>query len=143
MWDQAGAHETDAGIATIYLRRVFELPAAPKGAKLHITVDNRYTLFVNGEKVGSDGEWNTVEQYDLAKQLKAGKNVIAVEAGNDGGPAGAIVWLGVTFAGVVRINNREYARLECAGSVKGVDDVGPGKHTLDGTAYFDLEAGLQ
>jgi hypothetical protein len=46
------------------------------------------------------------------------------------------------FVGVVRISNRDFARLELTGSVKGVDDLGPGKHTIDGTAYFDLGDGM-
>ncbi|MGL4421173.1 MAG: hypothetical protein ACRCZF_10950, partial [Gemmataceae bacterium] len=44
------------------------------------------------------------------------------------------------FAAVVKVNNRDHAKLILAGSVKGVDDLGPGEHRIDGTAYYDLTA---
>ncbi|QEL16592.1 hypothetical protein [Limnoglobus roseus] len=43
------------------------------------------------------------------------------------------------FLGVVTINGHKQARLSLSGSARGVDDNGPCKHTLDGTAYFDLD----
>ncbi len=43
------------------------------------------------------------------------------------------------FVGVVTINGRKQARLSLSGSARGVDDNGPCQHTLDGTAYFDLD----
>ena len=49
-------------------------------AELWITVDNHYTVYVNGQKVGSDGQWETVEKYDVTKHLVAGKNVLAIVA---------------------------------------------------------------
>jgi hypothetical protein len=42
------------------------------------------------------------------------------------------------LAGIVTLNGRRQARISLAGSVRGVDDNGPCRHTLDGTAYFDL-----
>ena len=35
-------------------------------------MDNEYEAFVNGHKVGADGEWVTVEKYDVAKHLVQG-----------------------------------------------------------------------
>jgi hypothetical protein len=49
--------------------------------------------------------------------------------------------LTMKFIGIVRLQNRDYARLELTGTVKGVDDMGPGQHTIDGTGYFDVAAG--
>ena len=43
------------------------------------------------------------------------------------------------FVGVVTVNGHKQARLSLSGSARGVDDNGPCKHTLDGTAYFDLD----
>lgn len=42
------------------------------------------------------------------------------------------------LVGVVTINGRRQARLSLTGSIRGIDDNGPCKHSLDGTAYFDL-----
>jgi hypothetical protein len=44
------------------------------------------------------------------------------------------------LVGVVTVNGRKQARLSLSGSVRGVDDNGPCKHALEGTAYFDLDA---
>lgn len=42
---------------------------------------------------------------------------------------------------VTPIDGRQHAKLSFTGSVKGVDDHGPCRHAIDGTAYFDLAAG--
>lgn len=44
------------------------------------------------------------------------------------------------LVGIVTVNGRRQARISLAGTIRGVDDNGPCKHTLDGTAYFDLDA---
>lgn len=48
--------------------------------------------------------------------------------------------LTVEFVGVVPVNNRRHAKLSVGGTVKGVNEDGPNRQKLDGTAYFDLEA---
>lgn len=82
-------------VETAYLRRTFVLPENLVGvgeAKLAITADNSYVLFVNGRRVSSDaGDWQTAEVYDIRKALMAGENAIAVEATNNGGPAAAMI----------------------------------------------------
>lgn len=47
--------------------------------------------------------------------------------------------LEVEFVGVIESNKKQYAKLTFAGTVKGVNEDGPSRQTLDGTAYFDLE----
>lgn len=46
-----------------------------------------------------------------------------------------------TFAGVVALDGRRYAKLTVAGTVKGVTEDGPARQKLDGLAYYDLAAG--
>jgi hypothetical protein len=48
--------------------------------------------------------------------------------------------LTVEFVGVVTVNGRRHAKLTVGGTVKGVNEDGPNRQRLDGTAYFDLEA---
>jgi putative membrane-bound dehydrogenase-like protein len=93
VWDEADANTVAQTNDPRYLRRTFQLPAKAVQAELWITVDNYYAVYVNGHKVGADGEWQTIEKYDVAKHLVAGKNVLAILAKNDGGPAGAIARL--------------------------------------------------
>ncbi len=81
-----------------YFRKSFELPAAPKEAKLTVTVDNQYELFVNGEKIGADKQWEQAETYDVTARLKPGKNVVAVLAINEGGIAAALAQLRIIGA---------------------------------------------
>lgn len=90
VWDNPGA-ATNAGNDPIFVRHEFELPAAPVSATIKATADNIYELYLNGEKLGGDAAWESAESYDVAKQLVAGKNVIAVRAQNQGSPAGLIV----------------------------------------------------
>ncbi|MBY0461325.1 MAG: hypothetical protein K2V38_28750, partial [Gemmataceae bacterium] len=50
--------------------------------------------------------------------------------------------LTVEFVGVTRVNDRRLARLKISGTVKGVNQDGPSRQKIDGTAYFDLESNL-
>ena len=63
-------------------------------AVAHVGVDNWCEMLVNGEKVGSTGDFKQVKEFDLASRLHPGENVIAVEAenaGTDPNPAGLVV----------------------------------------------------
>ena len=83
------------GAENCFFRKTFELPAKPKAATVLITADNAYDLYVNGSMVGADGGfdavyWSSLEKYDTAPMLAAGRNVLAVRGHNMGGPAGLI-----------------------------------------------------
>jgi len=94
IWDGKG--ESSNNIR--HFRRSFELKTKPTKADIHITADNNYTVFVNGQKIGADGSWNSVEKYDMAPALKVGTNVVAIEGRNGGGPAGLIARLSLLLA---------------------------------------------
>lgn len=98
IWDSTAAGGNTPGNEPLYVRGTLDLAAAPKQGELFITCDNVYTVWVNGEKVGSDSEWNSLDKYDVTRRLVVGKNAIAVEANNEGGAAGLIAWLKVTAA---------------------------------------------
>ncbi len=64
-------------------RRRFQLPAAPDTAALTVTVDGRYQLFVNGQRLGRgpvrcDPLYQRTDTYDARSYLHAGDNVIAL-----------------------------------------------------------------
>jgi len=93
IWDAKSA--LGEGTENVFFRKPIELPARPKSATILVTADNAYDLYVNGSLVGSDGGfdavfWSSLEKYDLAPLLVAGKNVIAMRGNNMGGPAGLI-----------------------------------------------------
>ncbi|HHH49508.1 MAG TPA: alpha-rhamnosidase, partial [Saprospiraceae bacterium] len=70
-------------------RREFDLTTKPKEFIIYVSADNRYKLFVNGQKVcagparGDINHWR-YETVDIAPYLDAGKNVIAAEVVNFG-----------------------------------------------------------
>lgn len=65
-----------------HFRKSFDLKSVPDRFIVHVTADNRYKLYVNGELVslgpsrGDIYNWN-FETVDLAPYLKPGKNVLA------------------------------------------------------------------
>ncbi len=69
---------------TVTLRRVFSLPSQPTTAGAAVTVDNSYTLYVNGRKLRSDDNWETVEFIDLSTALHPGINEVVLRAKNGG-----------------------------------------------------------
>ncbi len=79
----------------IWLRKTFELSTAVSAAPLYSTCDNRMTLWINGQRVANSDRWEQPTQLDVAKYLKTGRNVIAVEAKNDGGIAALVLKLTV------------------------------------------------
>jgi hypothetical protein len=64
-------------------RRVFQLPVRADAARLTVTVDGRYQLFINGIRIGRgparcDPAHQRTDTYDIAMHLRAGDNVIAM-----------------------------------------------------------------
>jgi alpha-L-rhamnosidase len=82
-----GTSPFDYGV--YHFRRAFDLPEKPSPFVVHATADNRYQLFVNGERVvwgpaRSDLNHWCFETVDLAPRLKAGRNVLAALVWNFG-----------------------------------------------------------
>ena len=80
---------TGSGFGVFHFRRVFELEARPSSFVVHVSADNRYRLFVNGEQVSSGPQRSDLthwryETVDLAPHLRAGRNVLAALVWNWG-----------------------------------------------------------
>jgi lysophospholipase L1-like esterase len=80
----------DAPAGMVAFRLAFKLNSISKAA-VEVASDNRFTLYVNGQSVGSGDNWQELKRFEIAKLLKPGINVVAIEAANDGGPAGLVV----------------------------------------------------
>lgn len=50
--------------------------------------------------------------------------------------------LAVEFVGIAKVSERRMARLKISGTVRGVNEDGPNRQTVAGTAYFDLDSNL-
>ena len=66
----------------LHIRRSFECNADIRQAVIAVTADSRYQLFVNGARVAfgparSDRRWQCVDQWDITRFLRPGRNVVA------------------------------------------------------------------
>jgi alpha-L-rhamnosidase len=92
----------------LHFRRTLDLPTAPASYLVRVSADNRFILFVNGQRVG-DGpargnlaHWR-YERFDLAPFLKPGQNLIT-----------ATVWNFGVYAPVAQMSDRTAFLLESA-----------------------------
>lgn len=102
IWLEPGA-ATGAPPEPRYFRRILTIPPGRqiRQAICHMTADDAFTLFVNGQEAGkSEGHANVVS-VDVTARLRLGANVLAVAAVNKPGPpqnpAGLIGVLRVEF----------------------------------------------
>jgi two-component sensor histidine kinase len=80
--------------------RGFEIPAGAKvvNARLRMTADNSYSLFLDGRELGRGADWRDLTEYDLTLLLSPGAHVLAVEAFNVTSEAGVLAGLHVDLA---------------------------------------------
>jgi len=82
---------------TVRFWRSFEIPAgaAILRARLRITADNEYVLYLDGQELGRDAEWRHLYEYDITALLQPGRHVLAVEVYNSSREAGFMFGLRV------------------------------------------------
>jgi putative heme-binding domain-containing protein len=78
---------------TVYFRKEFAVDGPLSGAKLVGSCDNQMTIYLNGERVTASKQWETATFADVTKRVRRGRNVLAVEARNQNGPAGLLLRL--------------------------------------------------
>ena len=80
---------------TVHLWHPFEIPKGTAVAKanLRITVDNAYTLFLDGRELGKGSDWRSLTEYDISQILDPGWHVLAVDGFNDNREAGLLFGL--------------------------------------------------
>ena len=134
IWDQADANQVTQTNAPRFVRRVFDLVDAPVKAEMFVTCDNEYVAFVNGQKIGADKTWETIDRYDVTQQLVKGKNVLAFEFRNAGGVAGAIARLRIQTPDKKELSIASDAQMRITQQVeKGMDWT---KVTFDDSGWF-------
>ncbi len=109
-------------MAARFFRRTFELPEGKSvvRAVLHLTVDDKFTAYLNGELVGSHADWMTGKEFtDVARLLRPGKNVLAVRGENapgpkDANPAGLSCDLEIVLSGDVKMAVRSDDAWRCS-----------------------------
>jgi hypothetical protein len=87
-------HSPEKNYGVYYFRKSFHLPDLPAQFIIHVSADNKYRLYVNGEMVcqgpatGDLNNWN-YETIDIADYLKDGENLISAQVWNMGSHKGA------------------------------------------------------
>ncbi len=91
IWFPEGNPSIDAPVAKRYFRQTFVQPSnepAQRG-NLWITADDRFVVYLNGNKIAEHAGTGTFKSLDVTSQLKSGRNVLAVEAENLRAPVAA------------------------------------------------------
>jgi signal transduction histidine kinase len=85
---------------TCLLWNTFEIPEGAKvtKARLVMTVDNEFTLFLDGRELGRGVEWHELFVFDLTPLLAPGRHVLAVRCYNGSFFAGMLFGLRVDLA---------------------------------------------
>jgi signal transduction histidine kinase len=85
---------------TCQLWKSFEIPAGSSVAKarLLVTVDNEFTLYLDGRELGRGAEWRELFDFDLTPLMSPGRHVLAVSGYNSAFAAGMILGLQVVLA---------------------------------------------
>lgn len=101
-WDAHWITHPEAGAkeyGVYHFRKTIELKVKPEQFIVHVSADNRYKLYINGEEVSmgparGDLEHWRFETLDITPQLEAGKNIIAATVWNYGihAPAAQMTW---------------------------------------------------
>ena len=82
IWDAEAGGEED-----LFFRRAFDLDGAIAAADVVVACDNKSRVYVNGARVLESSDWAAPSRAAITEHLVPGKNVIAVHAWNEGGPA--------------------------------------------------------
>ena len=99
-WIWHDNHGRPAGDEDVcYLRKSFTVEAAPSRAVLTVAADNRATVFLNGKQVAVNRSWENATSASVAKEIKPGENILAIRGVNEGGAAGVIARLELSFSG--------------------------------------------
>ena len=115
-----------------HFRRAFDLATKPAAFVVRVSADNRYELYANGERVaagparGDLAHWR-YDTIDLARHLRAGRNVLA-----------AVVWNYAEHAPGSQVSHSTAFLLHGEGDAAGVADTGDGWKVLRDAAYRPL-----
>ena len=85
-----------------YFRKTITLPNKTiASAKVLISVDHTYSLYINDTKVSEGSDWTKVDKLDVAQLLVIGKNTLAIAGINEGSianPAGVLFTIKIEYS---------------------------------------------
>ncbi len=103
IWRSEGNPAVSAPVGKRFFRRTLTLAqnAPLESARVYMTADNSFQLWVNGRHAGSGDNFHAAVSLDIVRMLKPGTNVLAVAAENGGAtpnPAGLLGMVVITYA---------------------------------------------
>jgi putative heme-binding domain-containing protein len=90
IWSPDHAKESVPTGEACHFRKIMPL-RSPEGGTIAIAADDQYELFINGRRIGAGEATKKLDEYDIAKFLSRGPNVIAVRVQNNAGNTAALV----------------------------------------------------
>jgi hypothetical protein len=107
------ANQTNYGV--YHFRKSFDLKEVPEELVVHVSADNRYNLFVNGERVCYGPAKGDLQTYkydivDIAPFLQPGENLLAALVYN-GGADKPLAFLSVQTAFLLRAEDNKFSEL--------------------------------
>ncbi|MEY2427443.1 MAG: hypothetical protein QOJ40_328 [Verrucomicrobiota bacterium] len=106
-------------LQTVRFWKSFEIPnaAVVVRARLRMTADDEYTLFLDGREVGHGADWRELFDYNLTPLMSPGRHVLAVNAVNSFSYAGMVFGMRVDLADgrVVEVKSDKNWRIVPAG----------------------------
>ncbi len=73
-----------------YFRKTFQA-YSPSRVQITIAADDEYILYVNGSQVGRGQSYRQLDEYNITRHIRRGRNTIAVQVFNHRGPTAALV----------------------------------------------------
>ncbi|MCU0915894.1 MAG: glycoside hydrolase family 78 protein [Planctomycetes bacterium] len=103
IWSPGENGNKDAPVGVRYFRKEFTLPEGrePASAMCVVTADNSFKMFLNGRRIHNGSNFKEASAFNVKEHLRPDRNVLAVEATNEGtapNPAGVLAVLRLQFA---------------------------------------------
>lgn len=102
IWGGEGHPAAAAPVGKRYFQRSMTLDDVTdvESAQVLMTADNAFTLYINGQQAATGDNFTQIYVADVARLLRTGANLLAVEADNGGAapnPAGLIALLAIEY----------------------------------------------
>jgi hypothetical protein len=97
--------ESKAPPDTVFFRQRFQLPKNIVSGRLQITADDNFSVYLNESKnaIAKGSDWTTVQEFEVTRFLRAGDNLLAIEAQNTSGVGGLLYKLTIQLPGNKKI----------------------------------------
>jgi eukaryotic-like serine/threonine-protein kinase len=81
IWTEEGRKTAVVAPGARYFRKVFDLTTVPEKARLDVSCDETFTVWLNGSEVGKDPSTHYTQRvftFEVANRLRRGRNVLAI-----------------------------------------------------------------